>query len=165
MASDPPRLEVRPPPGVRFLLVQLGFHSARGLATRLAPLGLEPRHYGVLRTVAALEGQTQQAVGSRLRLAPPRMVALIDDLEARELVERRRNPSDRRAYGLFLTRRGRDRLNQALDAAESEQDALLACLDHDQRDELERLLVRVAEQQGLTEVLLPATPPADAFDL
>src|SRR3954471_14836663 len=165
MASDPPRGGVRPPAGVRFLLVQLGFHSARRLATRLAPLGLEPRHFGVLRAIAALEGQTQQAVGNRLRLAPPRMVALIDDLEERQLVERRRNPSDRRAYGLFLTRRGRDRLGQALRAAEAEQDALLERLDDAQREALERLLIRLAEEQGLTDVLLPPTPPADASDL
>src|SRR3954471_17105675 len=165
MASDPPRGGVRPPAGVRFLMVQLGFHSARRLATRLAPLGLEPRHFGVLRAIAALEGRTQQAVGTRLRLAPPRMVALIDDLEGRQLVERRRNPSDRRAYGLFLTRRGRDALAKALDAAEAEQNALLEGLDEDQRDQLERLLAQIADEQGLTDALLPPTPPPDGSDL
>jgi len=95
MASQLPRPEVRPPARVRLLLIQLGYHAARRLNARLEPLGLEPRHYGVLRAIAAREGATQQAVGSRLDLAPPRMVALIDDLEKRGLVERRRNPSDR----------------------------------------------------------------------
>jgi DNA-binding MarR family transcriptional regulator len=109
----------------------------------------------VLRAIAAREGATQQAVGSRLDLAPPRMVALIDDLEKRGLVERRRNPSDRRAYGLFLTASGRSCLDEALAAAESEEEALLGGLDPAQRAQLELLLREIAEHQGLGDAVLP----------
>ena len=143
MASEPPRREVRPPGGVRFLLVQLGYHAARRFAERLEPLGLEPRHYGVLRAVAALEGATQQAVGSRLQLAAPRMVALIDDLEQRGLVERRRNPNDRRAYGLFLTRRGRS-CRAVRGRRGSRGGGAARRARADQRAELERLLRQIA---------------------
>jgi DNA-binding MarR family transcriptional regulator len=143
------------PAGVRFLLVQLGYHAVRRLSARLEPLNLEPRHYGVLRAIAALEGATQQAVGSRLELAPPRMVALIDDLEKRGLVERRRNPSDRRAYGLFLTESGRSCLEAAVAAANAEEEALLGGLDPAQREQLERLLREIAERQGLGHRVLP----------
>ncbi len=162
MGSEPPRREVRPPDGVRFLLVQLGYHAARRLAERLEPLGLEPRHYGVLRAVAALEGATQQAVGSRLQLAAPRMVALIDDLEQRGLAERRRNPNDRRAYGLFLTRRGRSCLEESVAAAAAEEEELLGGLEPDQRAELERLLRQIADREGLADAILPPAPPVEA---
>jgi DNA-binding MarR family transcriptional regulator len=158
MASEPPPRDVHPPAGVRFLLVQLGYHAARRLGERLAPLGLEPRHYGVLRAVAALEGSTQQAVGGRLKLAAPRMVALIDDLEQRGLVERRRNPSDRRAYGLFLTGHGRSCLEKAQAAAAAEEEELLGWLDPEQREQLERLLRTSADREGLGDVVLPQPP-------
>jgi DNA-binding MarR family transcriptional regulator len=155
MASESPSREVQRPAGVRFLLVQLGYHAVRRLSARLEPLNLEPRHYGVLRAIAALEGATQQAVGSRLELAPPRMVALIDDLEQRGLVERRRNPSDRRAYGLFLTESGRSCLEAAVAAADAEEEALLGGLDPAQREQLERLLREIAKHQGLGHRVLP----------
>ena len=39
--------------GFGFLLVQLGFHAAERFAEALAPLGLEARHVGMLRRLAA----------------------------------------------------------------------------------------------------------------
>ena len=47
--------------GFAYLLVQLGFHLAGKFAERLAPLGLEPRHFGMLTRLAANEGRSQQA--------------------------------------------------------------------------------------------------------
>ncbi len=56
------------PPGAdeedfAYLLVQLGLHLARQFGERLAPLGLEPRHAGMLTRLAAHEGLSQQALG------------------------------------------------------------------------------------------------------
>jgi hypothetical protein len=45
-----------------FLLVQLGLHGARRFGERLAPLGLEQRHAGMLIRLAANQGQSQQAI-------------------------------------------------------------------------------------------------------
>src|SRR6516225_1293561 len=86
-----------------YLLVQLGFHVDRQFSERLAPLGLEPRHAGLLVQLAANEGLSQQALGELIGLNPTRMVFLVDELEQRGLVERRRNPADRRSYALYLT--------------------------------------------------------------
>src|SRR3984893_685734 len=89
-----------------YLLVQLGFHVAGAFSKRLAPLGLEPRHFGMLTRLAANEGRSQQAIGELMGLNPTRMVILVDELEKRGLVERRRNPADRRSHALYLTEQG-----------------------------------------------------------
>jgi len=86
------------------LLSQLGFHEVERLTERLRPLGLHPRHFGLLTHIATAAGQSQQALSGALGVHRTAMVALVDDLEARGLVERRRDPRDRRAYALHLTR-------------------------------------------------------------
>ena len=55
---------------------------------------------------SAAEGQSQQAIGERLQIPPSRMVAFVDALEARSLLERRHNPHDRRTRELHLTEAG-----------------------------------------------------------
>src|SRR5215207_4362801 len=84
-------------PGAAFLLSQVGFHSSRLWKDRLAPLGVDPRQVVLLRVVAAAEGRVQQAVGKAMQIPASRVVALVDELERRGLLERRRGGTDRRA--------------------------------------------------------------------
>src|SRR5215471_701406 len=95
-----------------FLLAQVGSHAAASFAERLRVLSLVPADAGILRIVQATEGNSQQALGAELGVAPSRLVALIDDLERRGMVERRDQPSDRRSYALYLTSNGRDVLTR-----------------------------------------------------
>src|ERR1700729_2430498 len=114
--------------GLAYLLVQLGFHVARGFSEQLAPLGLEPRQFGMLRRLAVNEGRSQQAIGELIGLNPTRMVFLVDELEQRGLVERRRNTADRRSYALYLTDSGRDALLQVGLAAAAHRESLGASM-------------------------------------
>jgi len=143
-----------------FLLVQLGAHLAREFAERLAPLGLEPRHAGMLIQLAANEGLSQQALGELIGLNPTRMVFLVDELEQRGLVERRRNTADRRSYALYLTEKGRDTLGQIQASGHHHQDEIGASLTWAERIQLTSLLRRLATEQGITEQSLPGVPPA-----
>jgi DNA-binding MarR family transcriptional regulator len=157
--------KVKPAPdpgGAAFLLVQLGFHAARLYEKRLAPLGIEPRHVGLLRSVAAVEGQSQQALGEMLHIPKSRMVWLVDDLEEHGLVERRRNPTDRRAYALYLTPTGRRRLGEAMEISAQHEAELLADLQPDERGQLIALLRRVAATQGIPRSALPGFPGSKA---
>jgi DNA-binding MarR family transcriptional regulator len=85
-----------------------GYAVACRFRELLAPAGLEPREFALLRAIAANEGQSQQTIGDRLQIPPRLTVAFVDALEARGLVERRQKPTDRRARALFLTPAGRD---------------------------------------------------------
>jgi len=134
------------PPSVAFAVSALGFQVGRQLAEGLRPLGIEPRHFGLLRALAISEGQTQRALGQTLNLHPNRMVALVDDLENLGLLERRRHPADRRAHALALTPTGRGVLQQAFEVAVSVENALCAGLEHAERTELLGLLGKLRHQ-------------------
>ena len=71
------------------------------------------------------------------------MVQLVDELERRGLVERKRNPNDRRSYQLTLTPDGEETWARAKELAEGSEDQVLAALDDDEREALRELLARV----------------------
>ena len=119
---------------------RLGFQVGDRLAEGLAPLGIEPRHFGLLRALAINEGQSQRAIGEALDIHPNRMVALVDDLERLRLVQRRPHPTDRRAYALALTAKGRRTLQKAFEIALDIEDTLCAGLAPAERSELLALL-------------------------
>jgi len=133
---------------VGFLLSKLGMTSAARFAEMLEPLGIDPRHFGILRIVAMTEGQSQQRLAEALHVPPSGMVALIDDVEARGLVERRRNPNDRRAHALHLTTKGRRLYERALEIATAYEEHLCGGLSDRERDHLLALLHKVAAGYG-----------------
>jgi DNA-binding MarR family transcriptional regulator len=145
--------------GFAFLLVQLGMEAARQFAEQLTPLGVEPRHVGMLTRLAANEGKAQQAIGDLIGLNPTQMVFLVDELEDRGFVERRRNPADRRSYALYLTPAGRDMLSKVQEAGRVHQARLGASLSETEQEQLTELLRRIARDQGITGQNLPGIPP------
>jgi len=132
-----------------FLLAQLGLHAAARFAERLAPLGLHPRHFGLVTHLAGGDGQTQQQLADTMGIHRNVMVGLLDDLEDRGLVQRRRHPADRRAHALHLTEAARDLLAQAQHAADEYDAELLAALDETDQARLITLLQRVTAHARL----------------
>lgn len=153
-ADDPSSLE--PGAGIGFLISQLGYVISTRFRAILAPLGLEPRHFLVLRHVAHSEGLSQHALGSALRIPASRMVGLVDTLEQRGLVERRANPRDRRARALFLTEEGGRTLQEAFRIAMGHERAVTTGLTTSERDQLLALLRRLAFARELVPGVHPA---------
>jgi DNA-binding MarR family transcriptional regulator len=131
-----------------FLLSQLGFHVAQTFAARLAPLGIAPNHFGLLMHLARGEGQSQQQLADALGIHRKVMVGLLDELEQRGLVERRRHPGDRRAHAIHLTDAARTLLPRARGIADQHEDEILAVLDEAERAQLLSVLQRLAEHTG-----------------
>jgi len=162
-SDEPARPAGDDEPGLGLLLVQLGFLAARRFGELLAPLGLEQRQAGMLIGLAAHEGASQQALAEVMGLNATRMVFLVDELEQRGLVERRRNPADRRSHALYLTDRGRDTLRQTQRVVAAHERSLGASLTEAERAQLVGLLRRVAAEQGLSPDSLPgAAKPGSA---
>lgn len=134
---------------VGFKLSSFGYAVSRRFRQTLAPLRLEPREFALLRAVAAQEGRSQQAIGETLQIPASRMVAFVDALEGRQLLERRTNPQDRRARALHLTEQGRELLGRAMTAALAMERELCADLSAAEREQLLDLLQRVGDQLGL----------------
>jgi len=139
-----------------FLLAQIGAHAAAGFARRIAGLDLTPAQAGLLRLVATAPGRSQQELARQLGTPPSRLVVLVDQLEERGLIERRRNPDDRRHHALFLTAEGGQFLRTKLGpAGAAHEDDVCAALSAAEREQLAGLLGRIAEQQGLTPGVHP----------
>jgi DNA-binding MarR family transcriptional regulator len=135
--------------GAAFLVAQLGAHAASKFAERLSEIKLTPADAGILRILAATPAITQQALATALGTLPSRLVALIDALESRGILERRPHETDRRSHALHLTDEGRSTLQAVGRIAREHQNALLAALSEDEQRQLADLLRRVAAQQGL----------------
>jgi DNA-binding MarR family transcriptional regulator len=149
----PPRRTAEP--GVAFLLAQLGAHAAAAFAERIAPLDLTPPQAGVLRLLAGSPGQSQRALADALGMHATRLVALIDDLEDRDLVARTRDPADRRNYALSLTASGTAKLAELATVARDHELAITAGLPATERRDLAATLRRLADDQGLTPGVHP----------
>jgi len=149
----------QPEGGIAFLLVQLGFHLARVFGERLEPLGLEQRHAGMLVRLAENDGRSQQAIAELLGVNPTRMVFLTDELEKLGLVERRRNPADRRSHALYLTEAGTAMLARVREVTRAHEAAITIGLGAAERDQLAALLQHLARDQGLAGQALPGAHP------
>jgi DNA-binding MarR family transcriptional regulator len=143
------------PAGVAFLVAQVGGLAAARFAERLQPLGMDPPQAGLLRAIAGTPGLSQQALSTHLGLLPSRLVALVDALETEGLVERRRNPRDRRHHALFVTPLGEERLAARGRRARAHGESLLEPLSERERATLARLLRKVADHHELTPGVHP----------
>lgn len=119
-------------------------HLARRMRLRaetvLTPLGLRPRHLVALTVLRDQGGSTQQALAATLEMDGTNIVGLLNDLEAGELVVRRRSPQDRRRHVVELTDEGLRRLAKAEFTLEAAEDDVLRALDAGQREALFQLL-------------------------
>lgn len=149
-ATAPAAAPDRAPRSVAFLLSQLGFVSSKRFFEALAPIGIQPREFLLLRMLSAAEGQSQQALAERLHVPPSRMVALVDGLEERGLLERRPDPGDRRVRALHLTADGKRLLKKAVGVAVKYDSDLCSNLTADENEQLVDLLLKL--QAGKVEL-------------
>lgn len=84
--------------------------------------------YIVLTALARADAPSQGVLAGRIGADKTRIIAVLDDLQARSLIERNADPVDRRAYTLSLTTAGR-RLHAAAQAdIRRGEESLLAVL-------------------------------------
>ena len=85
---------------------------------------------------------SQQACADSLSLDPSNVVGLLNELEERQLITRRRDPADRRRHIVELSPRGEDELSLAYDRLRLIEDDLFSALSAAERATLYDLLVR-----------------------
>jgi DNA-binding MarR family transcriptional regulator len=124
-------------------LLTIAARTGQELAKRrLTPIGLTVQMCGVMALLA--DGPvSQQELGEQLGIDRTTVVELIDDLEARGVVERRRNPADRRSYALHLTAKGRPVQKRASRAFDAAVDEFFGPLSSAERKALADMLTRV----------------------
>src|SRR6476619_5101680 len=122
-----------------YLLLKAGHYMTQEFEAALAALGLTGREFLVLSFVAPDGQLPQQELTERLGLDPTIIVALVDALEERRMLTRRRDPADRRRNVLALTAAGRRLHSRAVAAAAEAEAAFLDPLGPKQRKELQAL--------------------------
>jgi DNA-binding MarR family transcriptional regulator len=152
---EPPAEAARKQTDVAFLLAQLGAYAAERFGERAAALDFTRPQAGLLRLIIRTPGLSQQAIAAQLGTPPSRLVTLVDGLEQRGLIERRRNPADRRNYELHPTRAGKQAAAGLSRAAHEHEDAIGAPLTAAERAQLHRLLGKLAAGHGLTPGVHP----------
>jgi DNA-binding MarR family transcriptional regulator len=111
-----------------YLLKHAQQRLVQASAPAMAPFGIDGRELAVLTVLAAGAPLSQQQAADRLGVDRTTMVALVDGLEAKELVERHRSPQDRRRNIVQPTVAGRNCLRDAARARDKVEREFLAPL-------------------------------------
>ena len=93
--------------------------------------------------LARNEGINQAGLADLLEIRPMTLVRQIDRMQEAGWIERRPDPSDRRARRLYLTDKARPILGRIWDVASETQDQVLGALSPDEAERLIDLLRRV----------------------
>jgi DNA-binding MarR family transcriptional regulator len=153
---DPPNhLAVRPAKRARAELAHGILPELLGYRLRLAQQAVfrdfaasvgevSPGRAGIVLLIEANPGVTQGRLAEAVRLDRSTMVGVVDSLEERGFVERRRG-SDRRTNGLWLTRSGRALALRLRQRIERHERRVAARLSDAERAQLLVLLAKLAQ--------------------
>lgn len=138
-------MEDAPSTGPILLLVQL----SRLINRRSTPelLGQTLKELAALSYLRDVGETTQQAMVEGLCIDANYCVLLLNDLETNDLVERRRDPADRRSNLVSMTAKGRQALNKAEHAQQSLEDEILGTLSAEERSTLAHLVRKAIDAQ------------------
>ena len=142
-----------------FLLKRLGLAAKERALDAYDEAGLHPYHHAVLAVLDEGSRETQGQIADALGYDRGQLVGLLDELEGHGLIERKRDPSDRRRQSVRMTAEGKRALTKLRALALQLEDDFLGQLDDGQRAQLRELL-RLLAQQHLPHCAFRQSPPS-----
>jgi DNA-binding MarR family transcriptional regulator len=131
-----------------WLLTQTASHVQRLVGDGFSSVQARGYHYRLLATLEQFGPASQADLGRRSGIHLSDMVAAINELADRNLVERAPDPSDRRRNIITLTAAGKRQLRRLEKRLAETQDELLAPLSPEERQRLTELLSRLLDHHN-----------------
>ncbi|MFJ9213400.1 MarR family winged helix-turn-helix transcriptional regulator [Streptomyces sp. NPDC102264] len=131
-----------------WLLTQTAHHAHRLVADGFSSVRARGYHYRLLATLEAFGPASQAALSRGSGIHVSDMVATINELADRKLVERTPDPVDRRRNIISLTTAGKRQLRRLEKRLDESQDELLAPLSPEERQRLTELLSRLLDHHN-----------------
>ena len=143
-----------------FLLKRLGMAAKDQSVDAYEEAGLHPYHYAILAALDRGAHETQGAIADSLGYDKGQLVGLLDELEDAGLVERRRDPADRRRHVVQMTPTGKKQLDRLRRLTAQVEDDFLSSLGDGEREQLHGLLLRLSEHHlpGCSLSVFPPKP-------
>src|SRR5262245_4508510 len=129
-----------------FLLKRLGFAAKERGMKAYEREDVHPYHFAILLALDEGGHETQGAIADALGYDRGQLVGLLDELEERTLIERRRDPNDRRRHLVQMTADGKRKLRRLRTLARDLEDDFLEPLTDAERKQLHGLLFKLAEK-------------------
>jgi DNA-binding MarR family transcriptional regulator len=151
MTAQPPEITVKKavkPPyelicSTAHLLKRLGMEIKEAYREAFEAAGASPFHYSVLAVLEESPRETQATIADSLGYDRSWLVGLLDELEEKGLIERRRDAADRRRHVVTLLPAGKQQLAELRAVSKGVEDKFLASLEPEQRASLHELLLQL----------------------
>jgi DNA-binding MarR family transcriptional regulator len=131
-----------------YLLKKVGHMVKERLIDAFEEKGLSAYHYSILSLLNEESCETQGMIADVLGLDRSHLVGVLDELEEQGLVQRRRDPNDRRRQLVRLTPEGKEAIKGLRAIAKRVDDEFLEPLDAAERETLTALLARLLAHHG-----------------
>lgn len=109
----------------------------------LAPFGVTPGQYGILRCLWDENAQTAKKLADRLALDGSTITGILDRMEQKGLIEKQTDPKDRRAMQVMLTTKGKKLKKPVSEAIEIANRRALVKLDQQEAEFLKKVLEEI----------------------
>jgi DNA-binding MarR family transcriptional regulator len=150
MSETPVATRVGPPKelltSAAFMLKRLGFMLKDRTMEAFEETGMTPYHHAVLALLHEDPRETQAMIADALGYDRSHLVGVLDELEERGLIERRRDPTDRRRHLVSLTKDGEKALERLRAVSKQVENEFFRPLDAKERKTLNELLLRLARE-------------------
>lgn len=127
-----------------FILTKAQRHVNHLFKLELAPFGVTPGQYAVLKCLWDENAQTARKIAERLYLDSSTITGLLDRMEQKGLIEKRSDPNDRRALQVVLTEAGKSLEEPVSQAIEAANRKALLVLDDIRGEDLKYMLDQIS---------------------